>query len=88
LCVYGLSWGLSVDKQARLSSIMLAINENIGKEAQAFYGAEMALKTREYAHVKRCAEKLIAAQAENIILSNEAKELQIEIETERMDLIL
>lgn len=77
-----------MDKESRLSAITLAINENIEKEAQALYGAEMSIKTREYAHLKLCAEKLIAAQAENIILSNEAKELQLEIEQERMDLII
>lgn len=72
-----------MDKSARLSAIMSAVNENTEKSEQAKYGAKMGLETREYSHVIKCCEKLIAIDAQNIILRNEANTLQLEITNER-----
>jgi len=75
-------------KEARLSAIMMAVKENEEKKAQALYGAELSLRTGEWAHLISCASKLIAVDAQNIILNNEALQLQKEIEEEREKEIL
>lgn len=77
-----------MDKQARLNSIMQSINENSQKEAQALYGAELSLKTKEYEHLKLCVDKLIAIRLLNEDLSIEAKSLQESIEEESKEVIL
>lgn len=77
-----------MDKQARLSAILLAVKENSEKKDQALYGAELSLKTGEWHHMITCANKLIAIDASNILLHNEAKELQIEIENESKEALL
>lgn len=73
-----------MDKQARLNSIMSAIDELKEKEDQALYGAELSLKTREYNHLFKCSEKLMAVYKQKKALLDEAKELQIEIEREAL----
>lgn len=71
-----------MDRAARLSSIMSAINELKEKEDQALYGAEISIKSREYNHLLRCSEKLMAVYKQKKALLDEAKILQIEIESE------
>ncbi len=77
-----------MDKQARLNTIMTSIKEHNEKLEQALYGAELSLKTREFWHLKTCAEKLVLI--ENLIsdLSIEARSLQEEIEEESKEVIL
>ena len=77
-----------MDKESRLSTILKQVNENQEIYNQSIYGIELALKTREWFHIKKCCDKLIAVECENIKLSNEAKQLQIEIENERMEELL
>ncbi len=77
-----------MDKQARLSAIMMAINEFKQKEEQAAFGADLALKVREYEHLNVCARKLLAAENELNILAAEAKSLQEAIEDESKETIL
>ncbi len=77
-----------MDKQARLNTIMLSIKEHNEKLEQALHGAELSIKTREWWHLKTCAEKLVLI--ENLIsdLSIEAKALQEDIEEESKEVIL
>lgn len=77
-----------MDKQARLSAIMIAINETKEKEEQALYGAELSLKTRSYDWLEKCATKLIAAAKEIESLHIEARHLQESIEEESKEIIL
>ncbi len=77
-----------MDKTARLSAIMIAINETKEKEEQALYGAELALKTRNYSHLQTCVVKLLAAETQTDALANEAKALQEDIEFESREIIL
>lgn len=79
---------LPLDKQSRLAAIMLSIKEYVAKQDQSLYGAEIALRTRDYVHLQRCTEKLIAAEAQLTILTNEARQLQDDIELESKDYIL
>lgn len=77
-----------MDKQARLTSIMNSINEHNEKLDQALYGAELSLKTREYAHLKKCSEKLIYIESLIEDLMIEAKALQQDIEEETKEILL
>ncbi len=62
-----------MDKQGRLSAIMISIKEYNEKMESAIYGAKLAIESREYGHLKYCAEKLIAAENEIELLNREAK---------------
>lgn len=73
-----------MDKQARLSSIMSAINELKEKEESALYGAELSIKAREYNQLEKCTNKLLAVMKQKKELLNEAKQLQLEIEQENI----
>ena len=77
-----------LDKQARLAAIMQSINEYVQKGEQALYGAELSLKTKEWTHLKRCAELLILAEEEIRALGHDARSLQEEIEKESQEVIL
>lgn len=79
---------IPLDKQARLSAIMFSIKDYVAKQESSLYGAEMALQTRDYVHLQRCTEKLIACQAQIQILTNEARDLQDQIESESKEVIL
>ncbi len=71
-----------IDKQARLSAIMMSIKEYNQKIAQYIYGAELALRTGEYEYLESRAQKLVAAEKEVAVLNQEARELQEAIENE------
>lgn len=73
---------IPLNKQSRLAAIMLSIKDYVAKQDQSLYGAEISLRTRDYAHLQRCTERLIAGAAQIQILTNEARELQDEIENE------
>ena len=77
-----------MDRQARLYAIMHSITEYGEKKEQAKYGAELAIKTGEWDHLKRCAEKLLAIELLTKDLTSEAKELQQKIEDEAKETIL
>ena len=78
----------NMDKQARLSAIMSAISELKEKEDQALYGAELCIKAREYKHLEVCTTKLVAVYNQKKLLLSEAKDLQIEIDSEAKEMIL
>lgn len=71
-----------MDKQARLSAIMQSINELKQKEDSAIYGAELAIKSREWSRLEECSKKLIAIELLREDLNIEAKSLQETIEEE------
>ena len=77
-----------MDKQARLASIMQSINELKQKEESALYGAELSIKSREWSHLKDCADKLIAIELLREDLSIEARSLQESIEEEAREGLL
>jgi hypothetical protein len=77
-----------MDRQARLSAIMMSINEYKKKEDQAIYGVELSLKTREYGHLHKCAVKLLAIEEEIFKLSAESKSLQEDIDLEAREMLL
>lgn len=77
-----------MDKQARLSSILSAMKEHQESSEQAQYGIQLALITKEWGHIIRCAEKLISIENLNAQLSFEAKHLQEQIEDEAKEVIL
>ena len=76
------------NKQLRLSSIRKSIFELCEKEEQALYGADLALKTKEYSHLQTCVTKLLAVEDQRKILFNEAKSLEEDIEKTNIDIIL
>mgnify|MGYP000296441974 CR=1 FL=1 len=76
-----------MDKQLRLNTIIQTIGEYKEKQEQAIYGANLSLRTLEFSHLKNCAEKLIHIEQMVLELSREARQLQDEIEIERLDVI-
>ncbi len=74
-------------KQARLAAILKSIDEYKEKEEQATYGAKISLQSREFEHLKRCSEILILVDHLILELNEEAKDLQIEIDKEAMDVL-
>lgn len=77
-----------MDKQARLMQIMTSIKEYAEAEDQGRYGVELALKTREYWHMAKCAQKLSDIQLKVEDLNIEAKSIQEAIELEAREELL
>ena len=77
-----------MDKQARLGAIMNSISEYIETIEQARYGVELGLKSREYAHIKLCADKALRAGLLIEDLSIEARSLQESIEDDAKEDLL
>lgn len=76
-----------MNRDSRLSSILKAVKENQELSEQAQYGIQLALVTKEWQHLKRCVEKIIAIELLNEDLAIEARSLQEEIEAEALEVI-
>ncbi len=74
-----------MNKQLRLAAIMMSIKEYAEKIDQYEYGAELALRSREYSSLETRAQKLVAAEKEICLLNAEAKVLQEAIELEALE---
>lgn len=77
-----------MNRESRLSAILKAAKENQGHIESASYGVELALASKEWNHVIRCAERVIAIELINKDLFDEAKKLQEEIDAETLEVIL
>lgn len=76
-----------MDREARLAAILKAVKENQELSEQAQYGIQLALVTKEWQHLKRCVEKIIAIELVNEDLSIEAKSLQEDIEASKLEVL-
>jgi hypothetical protein len=68
------------DIELRISALLVELLRNDNETVQATYGAELALKTKEYSHVLRCAQHLITYDIKNEEIIKELKELREKID--------
>lgn len=76
-----------MDRELRLSTIIRAVKENNEVIEQSEYGVKLALGNKEYQHAKKCIDKILACESVNVSLNDEIRQLQDEIEAEKLEAI-
>jgi hypothetical protein len=71
-----------MDKQSRLSSLIIKLSDIALREESLLCGAELSVKAREYNHLEHCASKLSDIYREKKAILKEAKEIQMEVNSD------